>query len=88
MRRVGRTSAGKCDHQVEHLHGEHEPEKQSDLDNGQDYRHYDEAEPLPSAGTVDEGRFLDLYWHVLKSAVEQEREEGHPEPDVRDKYRH
>ena len=84
---VGRAPSGQTDHEVEHLHGEDEPEEQRDLDDRQDDRHDHEAEPLPGAGAVDDGRFLDLHRHVLERAVEQEGEEGHPEPDVGDEDR-
>ena len=84
---VGRAPSGQTDHEVEHLHGEYEPEEQRDLDNRQDDRHDDETEPLPGAGAVDDRRFLDLHRHVLERAVEQEGEEGYPEPDVGDEDR-
>ena len=79
--------SGQADHEVEHLHGEHEAEEHRDLDHRQDDRHDHEAEPLPGAGAVDHRRLLDLHRHVLERAVEQEREERDPEPDVGDEDR-
>ena len=42
---------------------------------------------MPGAGAVDDRRFPDLHRHVLERAVEEEGEEGYPEPDVGDQDR-
>ena len=80
-------ASGQTDHEVEHLHREHEPEEQRDLDHRQDDRDDHEAKPLPGAGPVDDRRLPDLHRHVLQRAVEQQGEERDPEPDVGDEDR-